>query len=119
MHEMSIAQELIEQICSVAHQNNMQRVNEVILEIGILRLVIPEVMQNAFTAVTKDTVAEGAMLTMIEIPAQAVCNQCQQYFEPALDDYLCPRCRRADVTITRGNDIVLKTLSGEGVHNES
>ena len=42
MHEMSLAIGLIEQIQEVASQNSLKKVDEVELETGELRQVVPE-----------------------------------------------------------------------------
>jgi hydrogenase nickel incorporation protein HypA/HybF len=112
MHEMSIAESLMEQILDIAQANNMQKVAEVELDAGYLRQVIPEVMQEAFLAVTEGTIADGATLTINEIAPLAVCRKCKDEFMPQLDDFLCPQCRQADVDILKGDEIILKSLVG-------
>ena len=111
MHELSIAMQLVEQIVEIAQVNQLSRVDEVELETGVLRQVIPEMMQAAFKEATSQTVAEEALLTIRDIPARAQCNQCGLEFEPEVDDFLCPECQVANVTILEGNKIILKSVS--------
>ena len=110
MHEMSLAIGLMEQIQEVAQQNNLKCVDEVELQTGVLRQVIPEVMQEAFKAVTQETIAQNAKLTIFEIAALAQCNMCQKKFSPQFDDFLCPDCHKADVTVLQGDEIILKSI---------
>lgn len=111
MHELSIAMHLVEQVVEVAQLNHMPRVDEVELETGILRQIIPELMQTAFKEATQETLADGAVLKITEKQAKARCQRCGLEFEPEIDDFLCPKCRVADVEILSGNDIILKSVS--------
>ena len=110
MHEMSIATSLADSLLELARQQHAARIEAVELEVGALRLVVPEALQMAFTAVTAGTLAEGATLKLLEVPAVAECRQCAARFEPTIDNYLCPHCHEADVQIVAGNDIVLKSV---------
>ena len=111
MHELSIAVELVEQIVEVAQANQLPRVDEVELETGVLRQVIPEMMQTAFKEATGQTVVEGATLMIRDVSAKARCNECSLEFEPEADNFLCPKCLVANVTVLAGNEIILKSVS--------
>lgn len=113
MHEMSIATHLIGEILDVARANHLVSVSEVDVEVGVQRLVVPEALQLCFEAVREGTVAEGARLRIVEVPARAECRSCGMAFEPEIDCYACPRCGLADVRFTAGADIILKSISGE------
>lgn len=111
MHELSIAVQLVEQVIEVAEANQLPRVDGIELETGVLRQVIPEMMQTAFKEAASQTVAEGAVLTIRDVPAKAQCNRCGLTFEPEVDNFLCPECRFADVKVLQGNTIILKSVS--------
>ena len=111
MHELSIAQALIEQILEVAQENNLEKVDEVVIETGVMKQVIPEVMQEAYAAVIVDTIAQGSTLQIVETSAQAKCQECKKEFEPEIDNYLCPDCQIANVEILKGNEIILKSVA--------
>jgi hydrogenase nickel incorporation protein HypA/HybF len=110
---MSIAMSLIGQVLDVAARNNAQRIDEVVLEVGFMRQVVPEAMQMAWEAVTEDTPALGSVLTITEVPPEAECRKCRTRFVPRIDCFLCPGCGQADVEIITGDDIVLKSMSCE------
>ena len=113
MHELSMAEGLIDHIILIANENKISRINEIIIHAGELRLIIPEVMQEAFRAVSEGTLAEKAVLIIEEVPAQARCNDCEKVFHPEINDFSCPECQKADVTIQKGNDIILTSISGD------
>jgi hydrogenase nickel incorporation protein HypA/HybF len=111
MHEMSIAASMLDVVLQAAEQAGATRVEAVEVEVGALKLVVPEVLQVAWEAVRADTLADGAVLRIEEIPARAECRQCGRQFEPDIAySFLCPGCNRADVRIVRGNDIVLRSV---------
>ncbi len=116
MHELSIASALMEQIISEAEKHELSHIDEVEIHAGILRQVIPEVMQEAFREVSVKTVAEGALLIIVEIEAQARCRKCQTVFEPTLDSFLCPHCQIADVDILKGDEIILAAIMSNSVN---
>lgn len=113
MHEMSIAANVVEHVLEVAQRNGAARVSAVELEIGVLQLIVPEALRLAFEAATQATLAERAELKITETPAKAECRRCNTRFEPAIDDYLCPKCGQADVRLVAGNDILLKSIMCE------
>ena len=113
MHEMSIAVGLMDQVLDVAKSNQLIRIDSVEIETGYLRQVIPEVMLEAFNAVKQDTIAESATLKIREIKPLAECQICQKNFAPEPDNFLCPKCQKADTKILQGNDIILKSVVGD------
>ncbi len=110
MHEMSIANQLVQQVLQVAEANNAIRVPKVVIEVGTMQLVVPEAMQAAFTACVEGTCAEGAELELIEIEALAHCRNCENEFTPEIANYMCPKCTQANVEIVQGRDIILASL---------
>lgn len=113
MHEMGIAIDLIEQVLKIGKDNNLKLISEIEIEAGILRLIEPEAMQIAWKSVSEGTIAEGSTIKLSEIPLSAKCRKCKNTFTPHMDDFRCPKCSRADVDLTSGNDLVLKSVTGE------
>ena len=113
MHEMSIAVELMREIERAIAGRDIESVEEVSLTIGIMRQVVPEMLETAFGAVAMGTPAEGARLRMEFVAVAGRCRACGSRFEPTADSFLCPRCGQADAEITEGDDIVLTSLTCE------
>lgn len=112
MHELSIATALMDQILDEAGRGALKRVDRVELRSGVLRQVIPEVLQEAFREVRVGTIAEQAELVVQEVPAQAQCRICRKKFQPELNYFVCPSCNKADVDILQGDEILLMAISG-------
>lgn len=111
MHEMPIAMEIVNQSVAAAEAHGATRIEEIEVEIGRMRQVVPEALQLAFEACRAGTLAELSRLVMTEVPIAARCQPCGHEFEPDIDLFLCPACGEADVAIVRGNDMILKSLT--------
>lgn len=73
MHELAIAQEIVE---LVAERASGARVTRVVLEIGKLAAVLPDAVRFCFDLCVEGTVLEGASLVIIETPGRARCRAC-------------------------------------------
>ena len=68
MHEMSLAEGVLQLIEDSARQEEFSKVTTVWLEIGQLAGVEVEAMRFCFDAVTRGSLAEGANLEIIRLP---------------------------------------------------
>jgi hydrogenase nickel incorporation protein HypA/HybF len=113
MHEYAIAQSLVEQIGRIAAENSAERVSGVVVQVGRLRAVIPEILQWGFEIAAAGSVAEGASLEVEEIPIVLQCRACGLRNEIDSPIYLCPDCGSPDVDQVCGNELILKTMEIE------
>jgi Zn finger protein HypA/HybF involved in hydrogenase expression len=60
MHEMSIAASMLDVVLQAAEQAGATRVEAVEVEVGAMKLVVPEVLQVAWEAVRADTLADAS-----------------------------------------------------------
>ena len=110
MHEMSIAEGLLRSVLDAVAAHGDVRVEQVELAVGVMRLVVPEALELAWSVLAEGTPAAGAKLTITEVPLKARCRQCAREFGPEIDNYLCPACGHADVDILEGDDIFLTSV---------
>ncbi len=113
MHEMSLAESVLQIIEDTAHAQQFTHVRTVVLEIGALSAVEPEAMRFCFDAVTRGSMAEGAKLEIIEIPGTGWCMECGKSVTLNERYGLCPHCGDARVEITGGNELRVKDLEVE------
>lgn len=113
MHEMSLAEGVLQIIEDAAKEQNFSRVRTVWLEIGQLAGVEAEAMRFCFEAVVRDSIAQGANLEIIAVPGQAWCQYCAAAVNvKALYDE-CPKCGSLQVQVTGGNTMRVKELDVE------
>ncbi len=110
---MAIAEPLLEQILEIARENEAKRVEEVLIEVGLMRQVVPEALEMAFLELSRGTAAENAKLIQVEVPIKARCHKCDAEFGAGPESFQCPKCGQADVEIIAGGDIILKSLTCE------
>jgi hydrogenase nickel incorporation protein HypA/HybF len=107
LHELSLTQNLIEIAEEHARRENATVITSMTMEIGALSGVIPEAVEFAFEACTKDTLADGAKLEIRRIPALGRCQQCSQ--ECAMENLLdgCTACGSFALDIIKGQEMAL------------
>ena len=110
MHEMSLAEGVLQLIEDAARKDPFKKVNAVWLEIGQLSGVEPEALAFCFDAVTRGTVAEGARLEIIALPGQGWCLACDQTVLMTELFGECPLCGGFPLQVTAGTEMRLKEL---------
>ena len=113
MHEMSLAQNLLQIFVASAVTQNFRRVRGVVLEIGELSSVEPEAMRFCFDIVMRGTLAEDAVLDIIETAGEGCCQACGAFFAMDALYGLCPVCGSPHLQITAGRQMRVKDLSVE------
>jgi hydrogenase nickel incorporation protein HypA/HybF len=113
MHEMSLAEGVLQLIEDSAKTQNFSRVKTVWLEIGQLAGVEVEAMKFCFEAVVNDSIAHGAELVIIETPGQAWCLHCAEVVNVTALYDACPKCGSHQVQVTGGNEMRVKELDVE------
>lgn len=91
MHEVSLMMSIIDLAIDEADKNNGARILHITLEVGEKSGVVVEALEFAFETVTRNTIAEGAGLTIHSIPYRGECVACGQVFE-SNDFLVCDKC---------------------------
>jgi hydrogenase nickel incorporation protein HypA/HybF len=101
MHELSIAQSLIEVATEALaqSQSGAVRVESVLVRLGVLCGVVPEALEFSYGLCVQGTALEGSRLVMEQQPAVVFCPQCQS--NQTLSDWTRLRCPTCDTPATR------------------
>ncbi|OIP14592.1 MAG: hydrogenase maturation nickel metallochaperone HypA [Comamonadaceae bacterium CG_4_9_14_3_um_filter_60_33] len=110
MHEMSLAEGVLQLIEDAARKDAFTKVTTVWLEIGQLSGVEPQAMTFCFDAVTRDSVAEGAKLEIIATPGQGWCMACAKTVPMTEVFGECPDCGGYQLQVTGGTEMRVKEL---------
>jgi hydrogenase nickel incorporation protein HypA/HybF len=113
MHEMSIAESVLQIIEESARAEGCARVKTVWLEIGQLACVEKEALRFCFDAVMKDSIAEGAQLEIVETAGQGRCTQCGGEAQIAALYEACPQCGSYTMQVIAGDVMRVKELEVE------
>lgn len=110
MHEMSLAEGVLQLIEDAARLQVFSKVTSVWLVIGQLAGVEAEFMMFCFDAVTRNSLAEGAQLKIISIPGSGWCMNCAKAV--ALNEVFGarPQCGDYQIQVTGGMKMRVKEL---------
>ena len=110
MHEMSLAEGVLQLIEDAAREQEFSKVTTVWVEIGQLSGVEVEAMKFCFDAVTRDSVANGARLEIIALPGTGWCMECAVSVPMAEVFGECPKCGGHQMQVTGGTEMRVKEL---------
>jgi hydrogenase nickel incorporation protein HypA/HybF len=110
MHELSIAQALVEQVEEVRSANEGLGVVSVGLRIGTWRLVAAESLQFYYRALTRDTALNGSVLEIEVVQARGRCVQCAEVFPVEAPLILCPACGSVGGDLVSGQELDLVSV---------
>ncbi|MBN0986015.1 MULTISPECIES: hydrogenase maturation nickel metallochaperone HypA [Amphritea] len=113
MHEMSICEGIIQVLEEQAASQHYQRVKTVWLEIGPLAMVENDALRFCFDAVTRNSLAEGARLEIIELPGLAWCLECARSVTITKRYDACSECGSYQLQVTQGEELRIKELEVE------
>jgi hydrogenase nickel incorporation protein HypA/HybF len=111
MHELSIAQGLLELLREEMEKAGAVKLRSVRLEVGGLSGVVPEALSFGFQVVAAGTELEGAELIMDFIPVRCACRECGGRFEVDNCDFRCPACGGSAVETLSGRELSVKEIT--------
>lgn len=105
MHELSIAQSIIEIVRSNIPTEDANLVRSVRVKVGEISGVIPESLEFCFEAITHDTPLQGAVLDCEHVPFVLQCKACGASFESEMGIVLCTHCGGTDTQVLSGFEL--------------
>lgn len=110
MHELSLCRSLFDIINEHVAGKPFKCVKKVTLEVGQLVAIDESTLRFGFDIIAKGTLAEGAVLDIITIEGQAICNACQQCVK--LENYYdaCQNCGQFSLTVTQGEELRIQSM---------
>jgi hydrogenase nickel incorporation protein HypA/HybF len=113
MHEMSIAQSVLEIVNDTLQQNPGSKLKKVVVKVGELVAVVPDSLQFCYQALTTDSPLEGSELVIEVIPVAASCQDCGKEFKVDSFFFVCPHCESAQVKVLSGQELQVSELEVE------
>lgn len=113
MHEMSLAEGVLQLVEETAQREKAQRVKLVVLEIGQMSSVVPDALRFCFEAVTLGSIAQGATLEIVQTPGAGWCMPCGETVAMTALYGECPKCGSYQVQPTEGTEMRVKEIEIE------
>ena len=117
MHELSLAMSALEIVKESAKQNDLQSVEKIIMEKGELSGVLDDSFIYAFKILSKDTIAENAVVEIIYAQALAFCKSCNKDFVFTHFEKTCPICKSPKNIEFNPSQFYVKSIEGNMYEN--
>lgn len=113
MHEYSIVQSLLDSCEEHARQNDAKKVAKVVVKIGVLSGVEPDLLQTAFDTFKEKTVCDGAEFVINHQKVLINCLDCNEESTLEKNEFKCMNCDSVNVKVVDGEDMYLMSLEME------
>ena len=113
MHELAITQSILDIAQKAAEEHGAKIVQSVRIMLGEYSGVVPQCIQYYFDVISKDTIAEGAVLDIHRLPVVIHCNSCQQESQIDRLHVSCPLCGSTDLKLIQGREFYIESLEVE------
>lgn len=107
MHELSIAQAVIDTVLQEMQQRRIAQVSKIVLRIGPWSGVMADSVQFGFEQLRKDTLLYSTDLEIIETGLQLHCRSCSQTTEVHSATFACPVCHSDHIEIKGGDELLI------------
>jgi hydrogenase nickel incorporation protein HypA/HybF len=111
MHELSICQSLLIQVAQLAKDHQAQQVAQIVVQIGPLSGIVPELLAQAFTIARADTVAHSAELILEILPVRVRCLLCGAETQVVdANRLICAHCGDWQTQLISGDEMLLTKI---------
>jgi hydrogenase nickel incorporation protein HypA/HybF len=113
MHEFGITENIVNIALAKAGEAQANKVIQINLVIGEMSGFVPDCIQFYFDSLSKDTIAQGAVLHFESVPAQLRCRNCGTIFPPQNTLWSCPQCKGQSIEISKGRELYMESMEVE------
>jgi hydrogenase nickel incorporation protein HypA/HybF len=113
VHELAIAQNVLEVVLQEASRHGLARVNSIRIQVGALAAVVPDALSFCFEMISQHSVAAGARLDIETIPVVVRCHRCNENFTIEDHIFVCPECREPAIDLVSGRELLVASIEGE------
>ncbi|HYF92500.1 MAG TPA: hydrogenase maturation nickel metallochaperone HypA [Symbiobacteriaceae bacterium] len=114
MHELSLAQSLMDVVSESAAQEGIRRIHRVTAVVGAWSAIIPEVLTNCYDMLAAEAgdLFAGSQLIIVTKPAMGECKSCGEQFPAEVTGLICPACGSGARLIT-GTELAVDSYEGD------
>ena len=118
MHELSIAQNIIEIVRQNVPDNELRDVRAVRVKIGTLAGVVPESLEFSFSVLVAGCPLENSHIEIEHVPFVIQCNSCHRSFPNEHGFVVCPSCGGVDTVVLTGTELQVVEIELEDIQAE-
>jgi hydrogenase nickel incorporation protein HypA/HybF len=114
MHELSLANRLVQVAEESAREAGAARVTAVTLRVGDLSGVSVEALRFAYDVAAAGTMLEGSRLEVRTVAVTVYCPRCERVAELAsVQNFRCPACDTPTGDVRAGRELEIESLEVE------
>ncbi|HOK39877.1 MAG TPA: hydrogenase maturation nickel metallochaperone HypA [bacterium] len=116
MHEFSICSNLFNILNNeIKEKYNLEnkKINSINIVIGKLNWIFPDIFEDCFKIIAKDTIFQNTKLNIISQPAIIKCIECSNEFEITEPIFICNKCYSNNIEIITGNQLYIESIDIE------
>ena len=113
MHEMAIAQGILDIAVAAAQRGGAQKITGINVVAGELRGLVPLQLTYCFSVLAEQTIASHALLNLEITPVKAKCKSCDETFIVKDYQYVCPQCQSRDIQTVGGTELRVRDIEVE------
>ncbi len=115
MHEASLVQNIFDILESKFSEEELETLESIDLQVGLLSNVEPLLMQTAFTAVTESiNKYQQVELNMEAVPIEIYCSDCDAYSEINNYKFVCAYCGQPNNNVVKGMELLINQVHFSG-----
>ena len=110
MHELGVVIEVVKTIEKFAQENQLTKIDTLVLQIGELSAMIPKYVESCYPAAVDGTILENTKLKIEIMPGNGMCQQCKHVFNVVENEGICPKCQSKKPEIISGKEFFIKEV---------
>ncbi len=118
MHELSLAEAILNSVENEARRHRARAVSSVRLRVGRLSGVDRRSLSFCLEAISAGTVMEGARIDVGEVGPELVCGECGRFPVERPKALVCPKCG-APAELSPGTDLFIEEMELDGEEDQA
>lgn len=110
MHEIGVVRQVVHTVEEFAKENNVDKISEIVLDIGEVSMIIPKYVEDVYPAVIKGTILEDAKLIINVVPGIVECEECDEIYNIVEHEGYCPNCGSFEKTVLSGDSFLIREI---------
>lgn len=110
MHELAVCQGMLDQVTRIAADHRATGVNRILVKIGALSGVEPELLRQTFPLASAGTVAAAAELAIETAAIRVRCDTCGAETEALPNRLTCGACGDWHTRVISGDEMMLMSV---------
>uniref|UniRef100_A0A832G2R3 Hydrogenase maturation factor HypA n=1 Tax=Ignavibacterium album TaxID=591197 RepID=A0A832G2R3_9BACT len=110
VHELSIAQNIIQIVNSSVEEDKLGLVEMIALKIGLMSNVLTDSLQFSYASIAENTPLKNSRLDIELLPIKIRCNDCNEINTTNDFIFSCPNCKSPAINVIGGDEIIISSI---------